>query len=162
MEISPKSVKPPIHPRVFERFGRTKGEIQVEKGDFRGDFGIFCWGVWTLFGNQLTYPPTFGKDLPKKTVFFLHLPLVTRYVSRQFKTMFDVECSVNMRKFLKFSRRILNMITNLSNFQNSSDKNHVSKLKYILQSYIQTKTSKKRTFQTWKTKCNYRHTKWSH
>ena len=40
-EISPKCVYPPTHPRVFVRFGRTKGEIWVEKGDFRGDFGGF-------------------------------------------------------------------------------------------------------------------------
>ena len=29
----------PTHPRVFVRFGRSKGEIRVEKGDFRGDLG---------------------------------------------------------------------------------------------------------------------------
>ena len=29
----------PTHPRVFVRFGKTKGEIWVEKGDFRGDLG---------------------------------------------------------------------------------------------------------------------------
>ena len=40
-EISPKSVYPPTHPRVFVRFGRTKGEIRVEKGDFRGNLGGF-------------------------------------------------------------------------------------------------------------------------
>ena len=40
-EISPKSVYPPTHPRVFVRFGRSKGEIRVEKGDFRGDLGGF-------------------------------------------------------------------------------------------------------------------------
>ena len=45
-----KSVYPPTHPRVFVRFGRSKGEIWVEKGDFRGDLGGF-WGVWTLFGS---------------------------------------------------------------------------------------------------------------
>ena len=28
-EISPKCVYPPTHPRVFVRFGRTKGEIRV-------------------------------------------------------------------------------------------------------------------------------------
>ena len=56
------------HPRVFVRFGRTKGEIWVEKGDFRGDLGGF-WGVWTLFGRQPPHPPTFGRDLPKKTGF---------------------------------------------------------------------------------------------
>ena len=32
----------PTHPpRVFVRFGSTKGEIWVEKGDFRGDLGGF-------------------------------------------------------------------------------------------------------------------------
>ena len=40
-EISPKSVYPPTHPRVFVRFGRRKGEIWVEKGDFRGNLGGF-------------------------------------------------------------------------------------------------------------------------
>ena len=29
----------PTHPRVFVRFGKTKGEIQVKKGDFRVDLG---------------------------------------------------------------------------------------------------------------------------
>ena len=29
------------HPRVFVRFGKTKGDIRVEKGDYRGDFGGF-------------------------------------------------------------------------------------------------------------------------
>ena len=59
---------PPSHTRVFVRFGRTKGEIRVEKGNFRGDLGGF-WGGWALFGNQPPYPPTFGKDLPKKRSF---------------------------------------------------------------------------------------------
>ena len=40
-ETFPKSVYPPTHPRVFVRFGKTKGEIWVEKGDFRGDLGGF-------------------------------------------------------------------------------------------------------------------------
>ena len=40
-EISPKSVYPPTHPRVFVRFGSTKGEIRVKKGDFRGNLGGF-------------------------------------------------------------------------------------------------------------------------
>ena len=31
----------PTHPRFFVRFGKTKGEIRVEKGDFRGDLGGF-------------------------------------------------------------------------------------------------------------------------
>ena len=37
-EISPKCVYPPTHPRVFVRFGRTKGEIWVNKGE-KMDFG---------------------------------------------------------------------------------------------------------------------------
>ena len=52
------------HPRVFVRFGRTTGEIQVKKGDFQGDF--FLW-VWTLFGNQTH---TFGRNLQKKRFFW--------------------------------------------------------------------------------------------
>ena len=35
-EIFPKCVYPSTHPRVFMRFGKTKGEIWVKKGDFRG------------------------------------------------------------------------------------------------------------------------------
>ena len=38
----------PTHPRVFVRFGRTKGEIRVKNGDFWGD--LFFLVVWTLFG----------------------------------------------------------------------------------------------------------------
>ena len=40
-KLSPKSVYPPTHPRVFVRFGSTKGEIRVKRGDFRGDLGGF-------------------------------------------------------------------------------------------------------------------------
>ena len=59
------------------RFGKTKGEIWVEKSDFRGNLGGFG-GVWTLFGNQPPHPPTFGKDIPKKNVFFLAAPLIEK------------------------------------------------------------------------------------
>ena len=69
MEIFPKCAYPLTHPRVFARFGKTKGEIRVEKGNFRGDLGGF-WGGWALFGNQPPYPPTFGRNLKKK-VFIL-------------------------------------------------------------------------------------------
>ena len=31
-----KCMNPPTHPMVFVRFGKTKGEIWVEKGDFLG------------------------------------------------------------------------------------------------------------------------------
>ena len=40
-----------------------------------------------MFGNQPPHPPTFGKDLPKKTVFFLHLPLVRRCTDMHQMTM---------------------------------------------------------------------------
>ena len=43
LETFPNCVKAPTHPRVFVRFGRTKGEIQVEKGDFQADLGGFEW-----------------------------------------------------------------------------------------------------------------------
>ena len=44
LEISPKCVYPPTHSRVFMRFGRTKGEIRVKKGAFRGDLGFEGFG----------------------------------------------------------------------------------------------------------------------
>ena len=47
---------PPTNPRVFVRFGRTKGEIWVEKGDFQGDMG-FLRGL-DLVGESAT-PPTY-------------------------------------------------------------------------------------------------------
>ena len=76
MQVAPLGGQPNHH-RVFVRFGKTKGEIWVEKGDFRGDLRGF-WRVWTLFGNQPPHPPTFEKDLPKKTEFifgsFPYLP----------------------------------------------------------------------------------------
>ena len=50
------------------RFGRTKGEILVDKGDFQGDFLLLR--VWSLFGNQPPHPPTFGKNFSKNTFFF--------------------------------------------------------------------------------------------
>ena len=55
----------PTHPRVFVRFGKTKGEIRVEKGDFRGGLGGF-WGS----RNQPPHPPAFGRDLTRKTFFW--------------------------------------------------------------------------------------------
>ena len=80
-DIFPKSVYPPTHPRVFVIFGKTKGEIWVEKGDFWGNLGGF-WGVWTLFGNQPPQPPSFERNLPKKKRFFyafpMHLELVPK------------------------------------------------------------------------------------
>ena len=44
------------------RFGRTKVEIQVEKGDFQGDF----FRGLDLDVNQLPHPTTFGRNIPQK------------------------------------------------------------------------------------------------
>ena len=50
------------------RFGKTKGEIWVEKGDFRGDFE----GFWPCLGiSHPTHPHLEKKTFPKKTVLFL-------------------------------------------------------------------------------------------
>ena len=49
LESFSKSVNTPTHPRVLVRFGNTKGEIRVKKGEFRG------------FGNQPPHPPIKGK-----------------------------------------------------------------------------------------------------
>ena len=53
------------------RFGNTKGEIQVIKGDFRGHLG-----VWTWFGNQ---PP----HLPIFFLFPLYQPSLLKEISLQ-------------------------------------------------------------------------------
>ena len=47
------------------RFGKTKGEIRVKKGDFRGDLFFFRGldHVW-----ESPHTPTFGKTFPN--VFF--------------------------------------------------------------------------------------------
>ena len=60
-------MNPPAHSRVFVRYGKTKGEIWIKKGDFRGDF-FFFFMVWNLVWKSAT-PPTFGKDLSKKSFF---------------------------------------------------------------------------------------------
>ena len=62
---------PPSHPRVFVRYGKTKGEIWIKKGDFRGDFflggGVFeGFGVW-----ELATPPThIWENFPPRKRFF--------------------------------------------------------------------------------------------
>ena len=68
-EISPKSVYPPTHPRVFVRFGKTKVEIRVEKGDFRGYFQGFgpCLGI-----SHPTHPPL--GEISQKNVFLDAFP----------------------------------------------------------------------------------------
>ena len=43
-EIFHNCVNPLTHHRVYVRFGKTKGEIRAEKGDFRGGLGR-CRGV---------------------------------------------------------------------------------------------------------------------
>ena len=74
--ILSKSLNQPTHPRVFVRFGNTKGEIRVKKkrGDFWGDF--FFGPVWKS-ANPLTHiwesPPPLKK---KRFLFgFLHVEI---------------------------------------------------------------------------------------
>ena len=47
------------------RFGRTKGEIQVEKGDFKGDLGGFE-GFRPCLGIRHPDHPYLGKNSQKK------------------------------------------------------------------------------------------------
>ena len=55
------------------RFGRTKGEIQVEKGDFQGDLVFFIRVLRDLdLGWESATPPThIWERSPKKNVFFI-------------------------------------------------------------------------------------------
>ena len=50
------------HPRVFVRFGKTKGEIPVEKGNFRSDFSRGLDLVW----ESATPPTRIWENLKKK------------------------------------------------------------------------------------------------
>ena len=70
-EISPKSVFPPTHPRVFVRFGRTEGEIWVEKAIFGAILGGFQ-GFGPCLGFSHPTHPHLGEISQKK--FFLLLP----------------------------------------------------------------------------------------
>ena len=58
-DIFPKSVYPPTHPRVFVRFGNTKGEFS------------FVQKLWFSFGKLCPHPPMFGRNFPKKRCFFI-------------------------------------------------------------------------------------------
>ena len=68
-EISPKCVYPPTHPRVFVRFGRTKGEIRVEKEDFWGNLGGGFEGCGPCLGISHPTQPHLG-EISQKTIFF--------------------------------------------------------------------------------------------
>ena len=76
-DIFPRRVYPPTHPRVFLRFVKQK----VKFGSKKAIFGViwFFLGVWTLFGNQPPHPPTFGKDLPQKKLFFIPSLNIDKY-----------------------------------------------------------------------------------
>ena len=67
-ESFPKFVYPPNHPRVFVRFGKTKGEIQVKKDDFRGDFFLRSLD---LLWESATPPTHIWENFPKNTFYFL-------------------------------------------------------------------------------------------
>ena len=51
------------------RFGRTKGEIQVEKGDFQGDL-VFLLRVLDRVWESATPPTHTWEKSPKKSFFF--------------------------------------------------------------------------------------------
>ena len=61
----------PTHPRVFVRFGRTKGEIRVKKGVIWGGFeGLGpCLGI-----SHLTHPHL-GEISQEKRVFSYSFPI---------------------------------------------------------------------------------------
>ena len=61
----------PYHPPqvFFVRFGKTKGEIWVEKGDFRGD--LFFFRGLDLVWDSATPPTHIWERSPKKKVVFL-------------------------------------------------------------------------------------------
>ena len=61
-ESSPKCVYPPTPPGVFVRFGRTKGEIWVEKDDFE----VICGGL-DLVWESATQPTNILENFPKKS-----------------------------------------------------------------------------------------------
>ena len=68
-ENFPKPLNPLTNPRVFVRFGNTKGEIQVKKKVAIGGFG----GV----GNQPPHPPKIWESFPKK-ISFIFGPSLTK------------------------------------------------------------------------------------
>ena len=100
LESFPKSVNPPTHPRVFVRFGNTKGEIRVKKGDFPVIW-IFL-GVWTLSLLENHIWITFGKTFPKKA-FFGTFPNTKAWFTRSGWRIFFWKLRNN-----KFSVRLLN------------------------------------------------------
>ena len=57
----------PTHPRAFVRFGRTKGEIRVKKGHFRGDLGGLR-GL-DLVWESATPPTHIWEKSPKQNIF---------------------------------------------------------------------------------------------
>ena len=71
MEFLPKGPFPNqfTHPTVFVIFGKTKGEICVEKGDFRGDLGGVLRGL-DLVWETATPPTHIWERSPKKNGFF--------------------------------------------------------------------------------------------
>ena len=76
MEFLPKGPFPNqfTHPTVFVIFGKTKGEICVEKGDFRGDLGGVLRGL-DLVWESATPPTRIWERYPKKKrLFFWQLP----------------------------------------------------------------------------------------
>ena len=74
---SPNVFSHPPTPGFSWDLGKRKVKFWSKKAIF-GAICFFFWGVWTLFGNQPPHPPTFGKDFPKKNVFFLAASLIVK------------------------------------------------------------------------------------
>ena len=79
-KVSPNiGIHPLTHPRAYVRFGKTEGEIQIERGDFLGDLGGFE-GFGPCFG--ISHPPIFGKTFPQKIIMFCLVTVVKSRVPR--------------------------------------------------------------------------------
>ena len=78
----------PTQPRVFVRFGNTKGEILVKKGNFRGDF--FLRGLYLVW-ESATPPTHIWERFPRKNDFFGTFPYT--FMPNLFPVAVDVKWS---------------------------------------------------------------------
>ena len=85
-EIFPKYVYPPTHPRVFVRFGRTKGEIWVAKRRFLRWFEGVLKGL-DLVWESATPPTHIWERSPKKNGIFLASSLS----EKQYKSQYTID-----------------------------------------------------------------------
>ena len=101
-DIFPKSVFPPTHPMVFVRFGKTKGEIWVKKGDFRGNLGGFE-GFGPCLGISRPTHPHLGK-ISQKNGFFWQLPLLLFAIAELNLVIKAHFTKIQNRKYKKYKK----------------------------------------------------------